>query len=75
MPSNIVSLNKRFGRQCFKLQTEIKCENVIGNWADRLKSKLHVDKTYKYFQDTLINWTNRLFAFVQCCLFDILWQS
>ena len=31
MHSNIVSLNKRFGRHCFKLQTEIKRENVISN--------------------------------------------
>jgi hypothetical protein len=32
MPSNIVSLNKRFGRQRFKHQTEIKCENVGSNF-------------------------------------------
>ncbi len=30
MPRNIVFLNKRFGRHCFKLQNEMKRENVVG---------------------------------------------
>ena len=44
MHSNIVSLNKRFGRHCFKLQTEIKRENVIAKPLDR--TKMTIDKTY-----------------------------
>jgi len=41
MHRNIVSLNKRFGRQCFKTQTEIKSENVTCNQPI---DQLNVDK-------------------------------
>ena len=40
MHRNMLSLFKRFGRQCFKTQTEIKRENVSGQLKTEINKKV-----------------------------------
>ena len=51
MHRNILSLNKLFGRQCFKLQTEIKRENVMRNFMKTIQLIIFVLLTTLYSCD------------------------